>query len=96
MHHLLDTVRPELEGFNPFGPRAHPQTDPPAKGAGRQEDLGGAAATATRNDRVLTENKGGDDVGREEVRRLALYAAFLLPLAETNCSNSKGVKVGET
>lgn len=52
------------------------------KGGGGGDARGGGEGDAVK-----------DGLGKEEMRRLGLYAAFLFPLSDSKCANSKGANV---
>lgn len=90
-------VHPLLSPPPPGAQNMHHLLDP------EHSELGGFSAFGPKYENMErrvgraktgTSTKEDDmDMPVEEMRRIGLYAAFLLPLAKGTCSNSKGVKV---
>lgn len=98
MFHLLDSDKLEADGFSPYGPstRGEEESDPGSQAVGGAQGAGGereSVGAKGKNGQASEGGKGAGDMSREEMRRLALYAAFLLPLADSKCVNKKGANV---
>lgn len=62
----------------------------------RSKDKGGVAAKKVKSGKGTQGKKAGgatEEMNKDEMRRLGLYAAFLLPLADSMCLNTKGANV---
>lgn len=76
------------KGFGSSASAAQPKSKGKGGGAATKGKGGGGDARGSGEGDAVK-----DGLGKEEMRRLGLYAAFLLPLSDSKCANSKGANV---